>query len=94
MSKTRTTITEIEVEYRKSERYMLEGAIGYINHLIEEIRNGKFKTVEEVSEKLSRDGEAASGALSFHFARALKIAGLECGLLDLEEPAKKEAEKA
>lgn len=61
------------------DRCMLEGAIGYIVYLIEEIEDGKFKTVEDLSKKLSEDGARASGALSHHFKDKLKIVGLSSG---------------
>ncbi len=64
------------------ERFMLEGAIGYIAHINQKIQNKEFKTVEEIYEKLNNDGMSASGALSLHLENALKNAGFATGLLE------------
>jgi hypothetical protein len=41
-------------------------AVGYITYLLEKMHKGKLKTVTEILNKLSLDGQQASGA----FARA------------------------
>jgi hypothetical protein len=76
------------------ERFMLEGAIGYIVNLFQQIDQGNLKTVEEIKGKLSEDGERASGALSCHLEAALKTAGFATGFLDDDVKQQKEAEAA
>jgi hypothetical protein len=73
------------------ESSMLEGAIGYIAYLQDAINKGKFKTVNDISQKISDDWALASSALSQHFRDKLKIAGWPCGLF--EETKEKKAEK-
>lgn len=77
-----------KMEKNLKERFMLEGALGYIAHLNQEIRKGNLKTIEEISNRLNDDGLTASGALSLHLEQALKIAGFETGLFS--EPTIKE----
>jgi hypothetical protein len=74
------------------ERCMLEGAVGYITYLLEEMHKGKLKTVVDITSKLSLDAETASSSLAYHFKDKLKIAGWTSGLF--VETTKKEAEKA
>lgn len=70
----------------KRERYMLEGAIGYIVYLIEQLRTSKLKTLKEVKDKLSQDGAEASGALSHHFEENLRTAGFSSGFPNDKTP--------
>jgi hypothetical protein len=85
---------ELDVSQLKTieERCMLQGAVGYITYLLEEMHQGKLKTVTDILNKLSLDGETASSALAYHFKDKLKIAGWASGLF--VETTKKEAEKA
>lgn len=62
------------------ERCMLEGAVGYITYMLEEMHRGKLKTVTEIADKLSLDAETASSALAYHYKEKLKVAGLAAGL--------------
>jgi hypothetical protein len=73
------------------ERCRLEGAIGYITYLLEELHKGKLKTVVDITSKLSLDAETTSSALAYHFKDKLKTAGWASGLF--VETTKKEAEK-
>jgi hypothetical protein len=73
------------------ERCMLEGAVGYITYLLEEMHKGKLKTATDILNKLSLDGQTASSALAYHFKDKLKIAGWASGLF--VESREKEAEK-
>ena len=73
-----------------SERCKLEGAVGYIAYLQDLINKDKFKTVEDISQKIGDDGVTASSALAEHFLEELKTAGWTCDFL--REP-RKEAEK-
>ena len=68
------------------ERSMLEGAVGYIAYLLEQIEKGKVKTVEDLKSKLSSDGEIACGALSHHLEGALRTAGMASCFIDDAEP--------
>lgn len=74
-------------------RCMLEGAIGYAVYLIEQIDEGKVKTLEDVKKKLSSDGEQACGALSHHLKKQLKIAGFASAFIADVKPAGESLEK-
>jgi hypothetical protein len=75
------------------ERFMLEGAIGYIAHLSQSIQEGKLKTLYQISTKLDKDGKSACGALSLHLENALKAAGFETGLLEETTNENEESEE-
>lgn len=68
------------------DRSMLEGAVGYIVHLTEQIEQGKVKSLEDVKNKISKDGELACGALSHHLEKSLRLAGMTSLFLDDAEP--------
>lgn len=62
------------------ERFMLEGCLAYAYELSVGIFEGKFKTLEELSCKITRDAERVSAALSIHLWNELFKAGLTVGL--------------
>jgi len=77
-------IEDLESFLKLREKAALEGALAYINELSTAL-NEKVKTLDDLKEKINRDAERISGALSFYLWEELKSAGIHTGLFDEAE---------